>query len=198
MMITRFLKHALRARARVQPYRSASLIGTAAVMGGMLAFAGAGGCATAGVYPYNPDRLADDQISQVCQSVVGVEPSEARYFACVGALSDSAKNLGRGRALQQARGDCLSRGYRPGSPDLDVCVVQSSDQARATAPDMAMSHPMEAPGLAKSYAYAPQREVHRREELSCARMGLDPSSGAFASCVAGLDSALFAADNPSQ
>jgi len=171
------------------------------MIGGMLAFAGVGGCATAGVYPYNPDRLADSQasqIGQVCQSVVGVEPSEARYFACVGALSDSAKNLGRGRALQQAQGDCLSRGYRAGSPDLDVCVVQSAGQERASAPDMAMSRPMEEPGLAKSYAYAPQREVHRREELSCARTGLDPSSVAFAECVAGLDSALFAADNPSQ
>ena len=61
-----------------------------------------------------------------------------------------------------------------------------------------MSRPMEEPGRAKSYAYAPQSEVHRREELSCARMGMNPSSGGFAECVAGLDSALFAADNPSQ
>jgi hypothetical protein len=178
-----------------RPWRRA-----ATAMAGVLALAGFAGGADAGPYPYNPDRLDGGQVVQigdVCRTVVGVEPSEARYFACVGALSDSAKNLGRGRALQQARGDCLSRGYPAGSPDLDVCVVQSAGHERP-ATDMAMSRPMEEPRLAKSYAYAPQAEVHRREELSCARMGLDPSSGGFASCVAGLDSALFAADNPSQ
>jgi hypothetical protein len=171
------------AGSSARPWRRA-----AAAVAGMLALAGFAGGANAGPYPYNPDRLDQGQVVQVgdvCRTVVGVEPSEARYYACVGALSDSAKNLGRGRALQQARGDCLRRGYRAGSPDLDVCTVQSADRQRTAAPDM-------------SYAYAPQREVHRREELSCARMGMDPSSGAFASCVAGLDSALFAADNPSQ
>ena len=44
------------------------------------------------------------------------------------------KNLDRGRALQQARGDCLSHGYRAGSPDLDVCVVQSAGRERPAAP----------------------------------------------------------------
>jgi hypothetical protein len=184
------------AAGSARPWRRA-----AAAMAGVLALAGFAGGANAGPYPYNPDRLDGGQmvqISDVCQTVVGVEPSEARYYACVGALSDSAKNLGRGRALQQARSDCLGRGYGAGSPDLDVCTVQSADHERPRAQDTAMSRPMEEPGLAKSYAYVPQREVHRREELSCARMGMDPSSGAFASCVAGLDSALFAADNPSQ
>jgi hypothetical protein len=174
-------------------------VGAAAA--GVFALAGFAASANAGPYPYNPDRLDGaqaSQIAQTCRSVVGVGPSDARYFACVGALSDSAKNSDRGRALQQARGDCLNRGYRAGSPDLDVCVVQSAGRERAATPDMAMSHAMETPGLARSYAYAPQSEVHRREQLSCARTGLDPSSTAFAECVAGLDSALFAADNPSQ
>jgi len=170
-------------------------------MAGAFALAAFAASAHAAPYPYNPDGLdggQTSQIAQTCRSVVGVGPADARYYACVGALSGSAKNLDRGRALREARGDCESRGYRAGSPDLDVCVVQSADRSRVAAPDMAMSRPMEEPGLAKSYAYAPQSEVHRREELSCARMGMDPSSGGFAECVAGLDSALFAADNPSQ
>jgi hypothetical protein len=172
-----------------------------AAMAGVFAFAGLAAGAHAAPYPYNPDGLdggQTSQIAQTCRSVVGVGPSDARYYACVGALSGSAKNLDRGRALQQARGDCLSHGYGAGSPDLDVCVVQSAGRERPAAPDMAMSRPMEEPGRTRSYAYAPQSEVHRREELSCARMGMDPSSGGFAECVAGLDSALFAADNPSQ
>ncbi len=166
-----------------------------------LAVVGVAACATAGPYPYNPDRLASTQVGEigrVCQTVVGVQPSEARYFACVGSLSDSARNIGRGRALQQARNGCMAKGLRPGSPDLDICVVESTGSASASVPDLAMSRRMEEPGVSKTYPYASQREVHRREELSCARLGLDPAGEAFASCVGGLDSALFAADNPSQ
>jgi hypothetical protein len=171
---------------------------------GVVAFAaivGLAACATASPYPYNPERLADGQagrIGQVCQSVIGVQPPEARYFACIGSLSDSARNLGRGRALQQAREDCEARGLRPGSAGLAVCVVQSAGDGRTSAPEISTDSSMPAPGLAKTYPYASQRDVHRREELSCARLGLDPAGGAFANCVGGLDSALFEADNPSQ
>jgi len=170
-------------------------------MAGVLALSGVAACATAGAYPYNPDRLAEaplGQIGHLCQAVVGVQPPEERYFVCVGSLSDSMKNIDRGRALEQARRDCLSKGLAPGGPDMAVCVVQSAKQEHASGPDLAMSRPMEEPGLSRTYPYASEREVHRREELSCARLGLDPAGGAFASCVGGLDSALFDADNPSQ
>jgi hypothetical protein len=168
-------------------------------MAGVVAFSGVAGCATAGAYPYNPDRLAEaplGQIGHLCQAVIGVQPPEERYFVCIASLSDSMKNIDRGQALEQARRDCLSKGL--GGPDLAVCIVRSADQEHASGPGLAMSGPMEEPGLSKTYPYASQRELHRREELSCARLGLDPAGGAFASCVGGLDSALFAADNPSQ
>jgi hypothetical protein len=174
---------------------------TAATLACALAFTGIAASAAAGPYPYNPDRLDQAQLGQIgraCQAVVGVQPPESRYFACVGSLSDSARNVDRGRALHQAQNDCLTKGFRPGSPDLDVCVVQSARDGGAPRPELAMSRPMEEPGLSKTYPYASQREVHRREELSCARLGLDPASSAFASCVGGLDSALDQADNPSQ
>jgi hypothetical protein len=174
---------------------------TAAVLACALAFTNIAASAAAGPYPYNPDRLDQTQLGQIgraCQAVVGVQPPESRYFACVGSLSDSARNVGRGRALHQAENDCLRKGLRTGSPDLDVCVVQSAREGGAPPPELAMSRPMEEPGLSKSYPYASQREVHRREELSCARLGLDPAGGAFASCVGGLDSALDQSDNPSQ
>jgi hypothetical protein len=173
---------------------------TAAALVCALAFTGIAASAAAGPYPYNPDRLDQAQLGQIgraCEAVVGVQPPESRYFACVGSLSDSARNVGRGRALHQAQNDCLRKGLRPG-PDLDVCVVQSAREGGASPPELAMSRPMEEPGRSKTYPYASQREVHRREELSCARLGLDPAGGGFASCVGGLDSALDQADNPSQ
>ncbi|MDB5459252.1 MAG: hypothetical protein JWO72_993, partial [Caulobacteraceae bacterium] len=53
-------------------------------------------------------------------------------------------------------------------------------------------------GGGKSYFYTSNRDRFRREQLACAQIGLDPVSGAFDSCVAGLRSTLFALDNPSQ
>jgi hypothetical protein len=54
------------------------------------------------------------------------------------------------------------------------------------------------PGGSKSYLSVSNRDQFGREQLACAELGLNPVSGAFDSCVAGLRSALFAADNPSQ
>jgi hypothetical protein len=48
---------------------------------------------------YNPDALAPAQLSRIdelCRAVVGLERGEARYFACAGSLSNSARHLGSG------------------------------------------------------------------------------------------------------
>jgi hypothetical protein len=170
----------------------------AAIAGGFAA-AGIAGCAAAG--PFNPDNPAAERaagVGNICRSVVRVEPMSAGYYACVHSLSDSMREAGRNRAMDQARAGCVDRGYRPGSPDMAVCVLQSSRAGSTTVPDLAIRDAGDEPAPSKSYAYASQRDEFRREQLSCARLGLDPGTGAFQSCVAGLDSSLFDADNPSQ
>jgi hypothetical protein len=163
------------------------------------------GCAMAG--PYNPDSLAADQISgvgQVCQSVMRVRPGEEHYANCVESLSDSVQSLGQGQALQQARGDCLEKGFQPNSPGLAECELRATEATpapsapRASGPAVSPVSQVEEPGSGKSYFSTSPRDVFRREQLSCARLGFDPAGGAFASCVASLQAALFAADNPAQ
>lgn len=169
--------------------------GVAATLAATLALSSAPGCAAAG--PYNPDNLPLGQVSQigeVCQSVMGVRPGEAHYVGCVESLSDSTHSLNHGRALAQARETCLDKGMRPDTPELARCVLGSTETASAPAV-REVSETREA-GSAKSYFYASPREAHRRMEMSCATLGFDPASGAFASCVAGLQASLFAADNP--
>jgi hypothetical protein len=38
---------------------------------------------------------------------------------------------------------------------------------------------------------------HRREQLSCAQLGLDPSGEAFDECVSSLEYAMYSADDSS-
>ena len=169
------------------------------VMAGILALASIAGCAVAG--PYNPGNLPADQLAQVgglCQSVIGLQPGEAHYVGCVESLSDSLRGLGHSRAVARAHGDCLDRGLKPDTPELAECVLRSAETTPSQAPHLAVRPVSESQeqGSAKSYFRTSRRDVRRREELSCARLGLEPGTGGFAGCVAGLQATLFAADNP--
>lgn len=140
-----------------------------------------------------------ERIGQVCTAVLRVEPGEAHHAGCVESLSQSARTLEQGRAIQRAREGCLNKGFKVSSTDLSVCTLQSTQTDRAGAP-IASASPTRAepiPGGPKSYFYASNQDRFRREQLACAEIGLDPTSGAFGSCVAGLRATLFALDNPS-
>ena len=137
-------------------------------------------------------------IDETCRSIMHLQPFEEHYQNCVESLMDSAKNLDRAQGLDQARAYCLRKGLRDGGSDFDVCELQSVGAQRAeTASNRAapLSEIVE-PGGSKSYPYASPHDVFRREQLSCARLGFDPADGGFGSCVAGLQGAMFEADNP--
>jgi len=94
-----------------------------------------------------------------------------------------------------------SLGVQPGEAHYAGCVTSLSQSRAALARDLTAAA-REIPAVdvngarAGSYFTASPGEVHRREAAACARIGLDPASSGFASCVAGLQSAQFAADNP--
>ena len=166
-------------------------------LGALIVASGAALASVASAAPYNPEHLPPDQVAEVdriCQSVLRVQPGEAHFVGCVESLSDSWRGLEHARALSEARATCLDRGLKPGAPDLAECELSV---ARTAPPAIRPVSTREEPVSEKSYFSASPRDVHRREELSCARLGLEPGSGGFMSCVAGLQSTLFAADNPS-
>jgi hypothetical protein len=167
-----------------------------ALAGALALAAVAGGGAAA--RPYNPDNLAADlaaHVGQVCQSIIRVQPGEEHYDSCVESLSDSLQSSGAGRAVSQARGDCLAKGFAQGSSALAVCELQSTGAPPAEPGDDTLVAANE-PGGAKSYFSASPHDSFRREQLACAELGFDPAGGAFGSCVADLQAALFSADNP--
>jgi len=209
MMTMRYVSHGLggfRRRnegrdAMMAPRRLERAWRAAAAAASALAFGSVAACANAG--PYNPDNLPSAQaayIGQICQSVMRLQPSGEQYQSCVDSLMDSAKNLNSAQAMQQARVSCFGKGLRPGEPGFGECELQSAEvqPVRTTTTWAAATNDAALPGGTKSYFYASPRDVFRREQLACARLGFDPADGGFGSCVAGLESSMFEADNPSQ
>ena len=128
-------------------------------------------------------------IADSCRAVLGLQPGEEHYVNCMQNLQASQDDFAHGQALGLARSSCLDQGLKPGSAELAVCTLKTKTSA---APPRAI--PVST--ATKSWPYASFDERREREQLACARLGLDPTSGGFDSCVAGLAAALFAADNP--
>jgi hypothetical protein len=88
-----------------------------------------------------------------------------------------------------------------GGAQYEACVLSLADSLRslgAVRHTQPLQSTTAAPTSSRSYFYVSQREINRREQLSCLRLGFDSADGAFADCVANLDGRLFAADNPAQ
>lgn len=177
----------------------------ASLLLGLISSAVIAGCASAG--PYNPSRLAPEQLAQVhqiCRSVMGIPDGFGLSADCVANLSSSAVALSQSRAhgvaLDAARRACLGKGLAAGDPGLAVCELSTASDHGAPAADAATVR-IDASGLAppaKSYFNASFDEIRRREQMACARLGYDPINGSFAKCVASLDSALFASQHVMQ
>lgn len=156
-------------------------------------------CATP--QPFNPSNLSTEQLGQVgeiCHLVMGLPAGGGLKANCVQSLSTSLAALGRGQGLQRARSDCLGRGLRRGEPALGECELTAVSARAADAGAASAGLPLDAAAPARpatSYFYASQREIRRREESACARLGYDPVHASFATCVARLDSALFDAEH---
>jgi hypothetical protein len=132
-------------------------------------------------------------VAAVCQSVLGTDPGTSQQGACVDALSQSARHVAEHREQADARRTCAVARARADDPVFDRCVVQQR-RARGDGPPAQVQ--ASSGRAAGPYSHASPSEIRYRERLACADLGLDPDAAGFASCVANLDSALFAADHP--
>jgi hypothetical protein len=139
-----------------------------------------------------------EPVGQICRSVLRTKPGQAQYDGCVESLSGSLRSLGQGRAVGAAHETCLARGLPTGTPALAECTLAGAQtQPAALDTSAASATLMQNPGGSKSWFSISNGDRLRREQLACARLGLDPVSGGFDSCVAGLRATLFELDNPS-
>jgi hypothetical protein len=149
------------------------------------------------------DKTGVKQLAQqICQLVIGVQPGESQFEGCTSSLSDSLESISRGRAVAQARNGCFAQGLKPGSADLSLCLLRAADTtpdpAAVKLPDIAsMTAGVAAdPQSSKSYFAVTQGTKFHREQQACAMLGFDPAFGAFANCVADLQSTLQTIDMP--
>ena len=171
---------------------------------------------------FNPDHLSDSQlarVSQVCRTVMGLSPREplsggdwlgesrldywtSHYRGCVMSLSDTVQSITGTREVQQADHSCRAKGYATGSPDLALCVLNSSHRAPGVpgaplTPATLMPSTEKLPQATGSFFYASPRETRHREELACAAVGIERTGGgALSTCVDNLERIFFSIDNP--
>jgi hypothetical protein len=127
--------------------------------------------------------------------------SALAFAGLVGCASAATNNPGNLTPDQHARVTRVCETVlrvHPGEQHYDGCVESLSDTLGTVGRAQSAQSPRGSPAGASStsYFYASVDEIHRREQLSCARLGFDPAAGAFASCVAGLAGTLAAIDMP--
>jgi hypothetical protein len=139
--------------------------------------------------------LAPEQVSLVqatCDRVMGLAHSGVYRDECRDSLSQSLARKMEGEAMAASYSDCRHQGLSEGSPAFSACMLDRQSQPRASAMQTAsLAYDTNAPENTKGY-FDVNNTVHwRREQYSCAQLGLTPGTGAFGQCVASLDAALF-------
>ncbi len=182
---------------------------------GTLAICGVSACVSA--EPYNPDNLPATQvarIAQICQTNIGLSPSEppvlirqigarhldrniSHYQGCIASLSDAVQRNADALAARHAHTACAAKGLREETPEFAMCVLDSAnraDEATPTSAGNSGAQAVEQP--VGSYFYASGREMRRREQVACAQLGLDPVGEEFDRCVKDLKATFWTLDNP--
>jgi hypothetical protein len=147
---------------------------------------------------------AEQLAGQICQTVIRLQPGENHFNGCVSSLADSVESISRSQAVVRARTACFAQHLKPGSADLSLCLLRAAD----TKPD---SDAVDLPTIVSAekgitddaqssgtYFAAQSHPGFRREQQACALVGFDPAFGAFANCVANLQSTLRAGDTPDE
>jgi hypothetical protein len=139
--------------------------------------------------------LSPEQASLVqatCDQVMGLAHGGVYRDECRESLSASLAKKLEAEGMAGSYVDCRGQGLNEGSPAFSACVLdRKSRPVAAAAQPASLSYDMRAPENAKGYFDVTNAVHWRREQYSCARLGLTPGTGAFGQCVASLDAALM-------
>ena len=168
---------------------------------GISAFAAAGGCAAQSSVSASPQQAA--LVQATCKNIMRVGRSGVDLAACTDSLSESLAAREEGYAAVQSDQACSRMGLAPGTAQFATCVLDRKRHYQGSPALMAANStpqltydPSKDAGASEDYYDASFDTKRRREEYSCAQLGLEPDTGAFGQCVAGLDASLFNADHP--
>lgn len=138
--------------------------------------------------------LAPEQVSLVqttCDRVMGLAHSGVYRDLCRESLSESLARKVEGQAMTASYGECRRQGLSEGSAAFSTCMLDGQSRAHTIAMQTAsLAYDANTPENAKGY-FDVNNTVHwRREQYSCAQLGLTPGTGAFGQCVVSLDAVL--------
>lgn len=138
--------------------------------------------------------LTPEQASLVqvtCDQVMGLAHSGVYRDECRESLSASLSRKVEAQGMAGAYGDCSRQDLHEGSAAFSTCMLDRQSRPVTALPVSALSYDASLPENAKGY-FDVSNSVHwRREQYSCAQLGLTPGTGAFGQCVASLDAALL-------
>ena len=144
--------------------------------------------------------LAHDTCANVMRIGQGVVP----FDACVDSLTETLGNRTQSEMLARSSRDCIAAGHGQETEELAICMLDRKAAHTAqwnktqadTAPErVTVNYMRNRPGQV-GYSLSTPQERRRREEYSCARLGMIPGSARFGQCVAELDISLRSAEIP--
>jgi hypothetical protein len=122
---------------------------------------------------------------------------------CVSSLSDSLQYQLQAAKAAVAYRDCGQNGLKPSSVEFSRCVldaengqIASSSASIGALPQLDASYIKAADSNPRDYFETSFDMRHRREQYSCAELGLRPDTEPFVTCVNKLDMDLFIIEHP--
>jgi hypothetical protein len=137
-----------------------------------------------------PDQAA--LVQTTCDRVMGLSRGGVYRDECRESLSESLVRKMEVQSMAGAYADCDRQNLHEGSAAYSTCILDRQGSNSATAmPVSSLSYDTSLPDNAKSYFDVTNAVHWRREQYSCAQLGLAPGSGAFGQCVASLNAVLM-------
>jgi hypothetical protein len=158
------------------------------------------GCALTGASaepPLSPDlrAISADQrglVTEVCDRVMGLGRGGVYRSECMDSLARSFAAKTQGIQTASNFSACRSRGLSEGTAAFSTCMLDSrGTYAAQPQPAQKIAYDWTTPENAKSYFDVSNSVRWRREQYSCAQIGLTPGTGGFGQCVASLEAALM-------
>src|ERR1700722_448238 len=161
-------------RVRSEPARAPKPLHRKAtvVVIGAIAFASiAGGAQAQSGAPINS---VSNQSGQICQAVIGVQPTDYHFAGCVASLDGSLQSARHDDAVARAQSDCFKQGLKPHSAGLSLCLLKAddakfdADAEGLTAESGTAIGEVENPTAVGPYTSASFDVVFHREQRACA------------------------------
>jgi hypothetical protein len=165
---------------------------------GISALVAAGDCAAQTAASLSPQQSA--LIRSTCENIMRVGQT-IDFDVCTASLSDSLVTHQKSYAFAQIDRACSDQGLVSGTAAYATCVLDRKRQYANSPTPVNVAGPSPAPTLtyhpsdSEDYYHMTFDTKRRREQDSCAQLGLDPDSGELQQCVAALDASLYNSDH---